>query len=216
VFRVEQTDHATVLHLAEDMTCLSPAVYGGGIRQVRHVINYTLGDEWITYANMPAACEAIAKRHNCDPRRTTVLLTAAWQSGCRWSADAQTMATAGIGNAASLYATHHIEAAEAADAVGTINTVHVLDQTLTENALIEAYGIVKMAIADVLRRTGCTSVDEADGGMVAAGTPTDRSAIVCSQRHAPLHFAGLKTRVGVQLATQTNEALSSALTDKYG
>jgi adenosylcobinamide amidohydrolase len=198
------------------MTCLSPAVYGGGIRQVRHVINYTLGDEWITYSNMPAACEAIAKRYDCDPRRTTVLLTAAWQSGCRWSSNKRTLATAGMGNAASLYPTETMEAAETADAVGTINTVHVIDQTLTENALIEAYGIVKMAIADALRRTGYTSVAAADGGAAAAGTPTDRSAIICSQQYAPLHFAGLKTRIASQLATQTYEALTSALADKYG
>lgn len=209
--RIQSTPKATVVYFDDPMLCLSSAVFNGGIRQIQNVINFTLTSERPDFKEMPDFCSRICGRYDCNPKLTTILLTTVPQQYGGWSEKGSCFITAGLSTATPLFPEKVWDESQARGLVpGTINSISIVPKALSENALIEAYGLVKMAIAQ-----GIITWSRLHGKNDCVGTPTDRSVVVCPLSDSPLHFAGLQTKVGVEIAKEVASALAKALIHKY-
>ena len=204
--------NVTVIQFDQLMLAISSAIFGGGMREVDFVINYTL-TERVEVEEMSTFCWHLAGSLGCDPERTIVLLTAVSQMHGAWSEDRKCFMTVGLGNAVSLFPEYIFNEQESLVCTpGTINSIHIVGEALTESALVEAYGVAKIAIADSLAKK---SVGDANGHPCVA-TRTDCSVVFCpAYGEPPLQFAGSGTAIGQQIITSTQDAFDKAFKKKY-
>jgi len=213
VFEVTTDEELThVIYFRESMFATSSAIFNGGCKkQIRWVINHTLlPNNYVDVKKMPSYCKRLAKDYGCDPKKTVVLLTAVPQKYGAWSQKKKCRITAGISNGVPLFSKNKGNGMEVMRYPGTINTVYIMVHKIPEPALIEAYGMVKVYLANTLG-DWCKKHNK----KVIAGTPTDVTLVLSPKTGKPKEFAGLQTLIEETIAIETRDALLSALSNKY-
>lgn len=210
-----QKENQTVLRFPEPMVCISSAILGGGIKDnVRTVANATLSqDDYVPIDSMGDFCRDIISSCGFSADEAVVLLTSVPQKFLGQSDDGRCIATVGLGNACPLIPdlVWNEEGNKFQRYIpGTINCVITLNESLSPSALVEGYGVAKMAIAEII------GVWSSYRGINACfGTPTDCTAILSPQNGRQMKFAGLSTKIGSDIVRLTREAVIDAITYKY-
>ncbi|MDD4761487.1 MAG: adenosylcobinamide amidohydrolase [Candidatus Pacebacteria bacterium] len=214
MFQVEQSDYLTIIRLKNPMLCLSSAVFGGGLRLIKNIINCTLSDQFLEFPEeMIDFCKNLAIKHDCCQQSTAVLLTAVPQKYGVWSESGYCFVTAGLGNAVPLLKKKENKVEEKLFCFpGTINTISLIPKALSETALIEAFGLVKISIASIVSQWSFALYGEKN---ICVGTPTDCSLVICPLSKNQLSFAGLNTEIGEETVKNISEALFSVISKKY-
>jgi adenosylcobinamide amidohydrolase len=162
---------------------------------------------------MPDYCERVLGLQGEDSKKTVALLTSVPQMYLGQSACGKCLVTAGLGNASPLIPETVWDEKKDEMIVyspGTINCILVLSDSLTQGALVEAYGMAKIAISEVVRFWSLCR-----GASVCVGTPTDCTALLCPQNGPKIKFAGLGTKVGADVATLVVDAMTNAIRHRY-
>ena len=214
--KIEKSDHVTMINFSNPMMCISSAILGGGInKNVISVANVTLStDRYVPVSFMPDYCREIIKSFKCNPDSSVALLTSVPQKYLGQSADGKCIITAGLGNACEL-GPHRVWDEKNDEMIdylpGTINCILVLDDCLSSSALVEIYGIVKLAIAEIVSIWSTYT-----GHMSFVGTPTDCVAVLCPNREqVDLHFTGIGTKIGADTVYLVRDALVNAISHRY-
>lgn len=183
-----------LVHRFEDpRRCLSSAVVGGGLTDASAWLNLQVEHG---YARMDPAThlEEEARRQGLDPARTIGMLTAADVRLVEERAHgaARVLATVGIGNPLAAAGRRPRAVAR----VGTINVLVLVDEALTDAALVAAVQTATEAKAQALADAGVAATNH-DGH--ATGTATD-SVCIAAVPGASVPFAGPATAVGASIA----------------
>ncbi len=211
MYKVETEFETTVIKFSRPMRCISSAIFGGGIRTIKSIVNYTLQEgECPDISEMKMFCHQILINFGLDPNFGVVLLTTVPQCSGVWSKDC--LVTAGLGNAVPIESepVWDEEKSEYVYNPGTINCIHIVSQNLSDQALVEANAMVRMSIA--MQMIEWSSVYS---NQVCVGTPTDCTAVISPIEGPSLQFAGLATKVGFDLVRNTRLAFKRALAHKY-
>lgn len=196
--KIGVTESVLVAELDSPRRCLSSAVLGGGLGEVRSWVNAQVPPD---YARMdPGAHLGEISHRLAVPGPVVGMLTAALvedyvEAVC---GTARVVATVGVRDPL---------AAASADPngpfrVGTINVLVVVDAPLTDAALVGAACTAVEAKVQALGDAGLRD----GGGRAATGTATDSLCVACSAG-ASVAFAGPATRVGADLARAVYEAV---------
>jgi len=206
--RTELRDEVLVVELDAPYRCLSSAVFGGGLGEVRSWVNAQVPSGYARTDPETHLAE-IARRLQVPPPvvgMLTAALVADYAEAARGSARA--IATVGLRDplaAASVKVTN-----AGPPGVGTINVFVLVEVPLTDAALVGAASTAVEAKAQALATAGV----KAGGGSVTAtgtatGTATDSLCVACPR--GPLgsrvRFAGPATRVGANLARAVHDAV---------
>lgn len=213
--KLQKKQDETIVSFCEPMTSISSAILGGGIRRnITSVANITISKD----LNVPASlmfdyCESVLDLAGVDSKNTVALLTSVPQIYLGQSACGKCLVTAGLGNACPLIPENVWD--EKRDEMmvyrpGTINCILVLSDSLSQSALVEAYGMVKVAISEVVRFWSLCR-----GDYVYVGTPTDCTALFCPQNGPKIKFAGLGTKIGADIVTSVVDAMTNAIRHRY-
>ncbi len=197
------------------MTCLSSAIFGGGLKKnVRSIANVTLPKDLnVAVEQMPDYSRTTLEKIGHSGTSGIVLLTTVPQQYLGLSRNGRCLVTAGLGNACSLIPDNiwdEKKERELAYAPGTINCILVLEDSLEDSALVEGYGLAKMTIMEILQKWSIFQRRPA-----CVGTPTDCLALLCPQQGLRLKFAGLGTKVGADIVQMVREATTNALKHRY-
>ncbi|MEX0918461.1 MAG: adenosylcobinamide amidohydrolase [Candidatus Paceibacterota bacterium] len=214
MFDLIETEAVTGVRLFSPMLSISNAIFGGGLRPVSAIINYSLQPgEYPEVEEMPEFCRSLATNLDCDPQTTVVMLTTVPQRYRGRSDDGSCLITAGLGNAVPLLPELEWDEREGAYAYnpGTINTLIVSREALSSSALVEAYGTAKLGLSEAVRNWSDSYHPERE----LIGTPTDGLTIVCPDVDPKLRFAGLGSRTGSELIRRIREAFNEALSHRY-
>ncbi len=198
-----------LLHVesAEPLSCLSSAVWGGGMLQARHILNLGVPSDYRCGNHLADLQEAAQARGIADP--FIGLLTAAH------IADAQVVVerdeSAAVAAIVTLGMSHPTAAGVsiAAQSVGpgTINTIVLVDGRLSPaahvNALITATEAKSLVMAEGSVRT--------PEGHLASGTGTDALVVACTERGLYFEYGGPVSRIGALIGRAVRAATLNAL-----
>ncbi|MDQ3317449.1 MAG: adenosylcobinamide amidohydrolase [Actinomycetota bacterium] len=205
--RTELRGEVLVVELDAPYRCLSSAVLGGGLREVRSWVNAQVPPGYARTDPETHLAE-IARRLRVPPPvvgMLTAALVADYAEAARGSARA--IATVGLRDplaAASVKVTH----AGPPDA-GTINVFVLVEVPLTDAALVGAASTAVEAKAQALATAGVKGGGGSMGPMAATGTATDSLCVACpgGPSGSRVRFAGPATRVGADLARAVHDAV---------
>lgn len=197
------------------MKSISSAILGGGIkRDVLCIANATIPQDINVSVNlMPRYSSKIVADSGYPTSKSVVLLTSVPQKYIGVSDNGRCVATAGLGNACPLVPEMVWD--ESTNGLikyspGTINCIVVLDECLSSAAVVEGYGIAKLAIAEII-----SSWSRYVGMPSCVGTPTDCVALLCP-KHARINkFAGVGTKIGADIVCMVREALLNSISHRY-
>ncbi len=202
---------------------LSTAIYGGGFRRVRWVMNKKLTvfyprEEEFPGGSVPAYLRLSLAEAGCDPEESSALLTSAkmeWHRVVQKSQGALSVAviaTAGVEKTAAragdppLYEEkdHHFYP------VGTINLMVLASGALPEGIMARALITITEGKTAALQDLGIASVYT---GRPATGTATDGITFVTDPEGPDYTDAGTFSVLGSLLAGAAYEAVRSCLVD---
>lgn len=206
--KVTVTHGVLAVRFPEPLRCLSSAVLGGGLGELRTWLDIQVPP---TYARTdPAAhLQQVADRRG-DPAPVVGMLTAAdvTRHQRTSSGAARTVATVGLGQPLAAAGRRP----RRLPAVGTINLLVVVEGPLSPAGLVNAVQTAAEAKAQALADARIPAVN-ASGW--ATGTATDALCVACPSGPAPSSFAGPATRVGAAIATSVHQAVvAGALRDR--
>jgi adenosylcobinamide amidohydrolase len=188
---------------AAPLTCVSSAIVGGGLAEVRAILNVHVS-KTSAEAEAMAALQAFAARHHVRAPYAG-MLTAAWTEKAelatarRGALTALAVVTVGLGNRV----TAGVSPPVAAAAPSTINTIVVVDGAAEVPALVNAAMTVTEVKTLALIEAGAKGAD----GHPATGTSTDAVVIAITGHGAVERFGGPVSDLGWVAA----EAASTAL-----
>jgi adenosylcobinamide hydrolase len=203
---VEVDTEAVVVVAAAPLTVLSSAVVNGGLIPARSIVNLHVGLE----CDGPAAgrrVEALAARRRLPAPRIG-LLTAARTERAEVAAEsaggihAIAVATVGL--------SHPVAAGwspAAMGAVGTINTIVIVDARVEPAALVNLALTITEVKVLVLAAAGV----RCPGGALASGTGTDAVVVASTGRGRPARFGGPISEAGWVVARATRTALTAGV-----
>jgi iron complex transport system ATP-binding protein len=204
------TDASAVRVVSElPLTVLSSAIVGGGIVDVRHIVNMRVGD--VAPDERPEeALAAFAAR--CGIAEPYVgLMTAAETQHARVAAAAHDGVAAAAAVSVGLSNTTAAGLSAPAPApAGTINTILIVDAALTAAALVNAVITATEAKTTVLRDWDVLTPE----GHPASGTSTDAVVVAATGRGEPLAYAGPATVTGWLVGRVVRLALGEVLSSK--
>lgn len=200
--RVAIDELGVSLRSARLLTVLSSAVVGGGLCQVRDIVNMHVDD-------MPPGTSpedelvAYAARRGIDGPFVGVMTAAKTQSARVATASREGLTVAavvsvGLSNTTSAGVSDPVVAEP-----GTINIILLIDGQLTPAALVNAVITVTEAKTMVL---GEWQVRTAQG-QPASGTSTDAVVVAATGRGSALSYAGPATTIGWLAARTTRQAI---------
>jgi len=212
---IENYPEKTIISFPFPMTCISSALLGGGIRKnVSTVINLTIPSNLkIPADSMSNYCEEVLCYLACVPDKSIALLTSVPQIYAGLSKSGECFTTVGLGNACKLIPDlvwDETDDKMVSYSPGTINCVIALNYNLSPSALVDGYGIAKIAIAEFVRSWSLFM-----GFPDFVGTPTDCVVLACLESGPELKFAGLGTKIAAEIVTMINEAMTQAVLHKY-
>mgnify|MGYP001038809005 CR=1 FL=1 len=198
-----------LLHVesAAPLSCLSSAVWGGGMVQARHILNLGVPSDYRCGEHLADLQEAAQARSIADP--FVGLLTAARLD------DAQVIVerdeSAAVAAIVTLGMSHPTAAgvspAAQSAGPGTINTIVLVDGRLSPaahvNALMTATEAKSLVMAEGSVRT--------PEGHLASGTGTDALVIACTGRGLCFEYGGPVSRIGALIGRAVRAATLNAL-----
>ncbi len=206
--RTELRGEVLVVELDAPYRCLSSAVFGGGLGEVRSWVNVQVPPGYARTDPETHLAE-IARRLQALPP-VVGMLTAALVADYTEAAYGSARAIATVGLHDPLAAASAKVAASDAPGVGTINLLILLEVPLTDAALVGAASTAVEAKTQALATAGVTAGDSPMGPMAATGTATDSLCVACpaGPLGSRVHFAGPATRVGADLARAVHDAVA--------
>jgi adenosylcobinamide hydrolase len=206
-------DHHLLVDLGRPCLALSNAVWGGGLQQVRYVVNRSVPKGW-SCAEPAADMQAYLRALDLEPKACIGLITAVSMAELRGavaSADgwqAHTLATVGVSNAAKAGGRFPLEAAMA----HTINLVVIVEGVLTPAALV---GAVKTATEAKTAALFDARIKTRFGER-ATGTSTDTVTVISRAEQPASPYAGPATAPGYLIGKTVYEAVRTALKGEGG
>jgi adenosylcobinamide hydrolase len=184
--------------------CLSSAVLGGGLGEMRSWLNAQVPSD---YARTdPEAHLAELVRELGLPRPAVGMMTAALIEDYVDVAHGTSHVVATVGLRDPHAAASSGMAHARVPPVGTINLLILVQVPLTDAALV---GAASTAVEAKVQALATAGVKAGDGSVTATGTATDSLCAACPE--APpgsrVHFAGPATRVGTDLARAVHDAV---------
>ena len=184
------------------LTILSSAIVGGGLTEVRDIVNMHV-DDVAADARPEDDLRAFASGLGITAPFVGLMTAAKTQNArlAEASRDGLTVASVvsvGLSNRSCAGAT-----APAPTGPGTINALVLIDAALTPAALVNAVITTTEAKAMALAAWDVRTRD----GLPASGTSTDAVVVACTGRGEPLHYAGPVTTVGWLVARTVREAI---------
>lgn len=202
--RAELREGVLVVEFDAPHRCLSSAVLGGGLGEMRSWLNAQVPSD---YARTdPEAHLAELVRELGLPRPAVGMMTAALIEDHVDVAQgtARVVATVGLRDP-------HTAVSSGRDPggghpPGTINLLILLRAPLTDAALV---GAASTAVEAKVQALATASVRAGDGSVAATGTATDSLCVACptGSSGSRVHFAGPATRVGTDLARAVHDAV---------
>jgi len=197
---------ALIVESQQSMTVISSGVINGGLVEARAIINlhvvkgYDIADPVADFLRFSEA--------RGYPAPFVGMMTAAYvteSSFAQYSHNNLTVAaitTAGLSNsaAAGLSAPANLRP-------GTINTILLIDSSLSSAAMVNAVMTATEAKTAVLHDLGAKTTD----GFPATGTTTDSVVVACIGRGVSLPYAGSATPVGYLIGRAVRESLKAQL-----
>lgn len=197
--RAELREGVLVVEFDAPHRCLSSAVLGGGLGEMRSWLNAQVPSD---YARTdPEAHLAELVRELGLPRPAVGMMTAALIEDYVHIAQgtARVVATVGLRDP-------HAAASSGipVPSAGTINLLILLQVPLTDAALVGAASTAVEAKVQALATAGVKA-----GSVTATGTATDSICVACptGSSGSRVHFAGPATRVGTDLARVVHDAV---------
>lgn len=194
---------------------LSSAVLNGGLTEADLLLNLKVPKEPTTDED-PAASLARYCRERDWQGRAVGMMTAASMDSLRirrhreQGVELVVLVTSGLSNprrAGDRADYRHM--GEAVQTPGTINTLVLTDARLTPAALVEAVMIATEAKAAALQDLQVTSPIS---GLIATGTGTDATAVVCGQGPVQVSYCGKHVLFGEILGRLVADAVRAAST----
>jgi len=201
--RVELIEDNLVIRFSSRVKCLSYAPYNGGLRETSCLLNHQVPKSFRKKpeTELQSAIEELAL-----PSDTVGFLTAASvknysQKSVRVNGkEVLTLCTVGLSNARGV--------GESSENSSTINTFVVVEQTLNEEALVNALATAVEAKALAMFLLDVRSVTSSKP---AVGTSTDALAVVTLGRGKALRYAGSATKVGSAIGKSVFECVKSGV-----
>ena len=205
----------TFISFSQPMKSIGSAIWGGGLKKdVLTVANITIPKNLnVPIEQMPNFCKETLTQNDYLAKNGVVLLTAVPQKYLGQSTNKRCFVTAGLGNVYPLIPKTIWDEKNNKTQIytpGTINCILILDDCLNDQALVEGYGLAKIALAEIIREWS-----EYRNQAICVGTPTDCLTLLCPNSGPQLRFAGLGTKIGVNLVQIVREATNNALRHKY-
>jgi adenosylcobinamide hydrolase len=203
---VDVSPEAVVVRAERLLTVLSSAVAGGGLGPARAIVNLHV-DRDCPWEDADTRLEPFVTRRRL-PSPWIGLLTAAWTEQAQVAAEsahgihALVVATVGLGNPVCAG-----RSAAARAAVGTINTIVVVDAAVEPGALVNLALTVTEVKTQVLSEAAVRCVD----GAPASGTSTDAVVVAATGRGARARFGGPISDAGWVVARATRRALADGV-----
>jgi iron complex transport system ATP-binding protein len=198
-----------ILRSARPLRCLSSAIVGGGMADVRAILNRHV-DKGYDHRDPADDLAAFARERDIDGAFVGLMTAVQLEEAravtmCEGDLVVTAVATAGIRNAtAAGISLPYIQCP------GTINTILLIDAHLTPAAMVNAVITLTETKTALLgeRRVRTTE------GVCATGTSTDAVVIACTGRGEPITYAGPATPIGWLIGRCVRQALQEAL-DAY-
>ena len=200
--RAELREGILVVELDAPYRCLSSAVFGGGLGEMRSWLNAQVPSDYARTDPETHLAELV--RELGLPRPTVGMMTAALIEDHVDVArgTARVVATVGLRDP-------HTAVSSGRDPggghlPGTINLLILLQAPLTDAALVGAASTAVEAKVQALATAGVKA-----GSVTATGTATDSICVACptGSSGSRVHFAGPATRVGSDLARAVHDAV---------
>jgi adenosylcobinamide hydrolase len=199
--RAELREAVLVVELDAPHRCLSSAVLGGGLGEMRSWLNAQVPSDYARTDPEAHLVELVMELGL--PRPAVGMMTAALIEDYVDVAQgtARVIATVGLRDP-------HVASAGISPAgvppAGTINLLILLHAPLTDAALVGAASTAVEAKAQALATAGVKA-----GSVTATGTATDSLCVACPEAFpgSRVHFAGPATRVGTDLARAVHDAV---------
>ena len=204
-------EHAIIIASRDPLKVLSSAVLNGGLIQARSIINCHVDNNFKSSHPSAYLQKITSKLALLGP--TVGLMTAAKLKNysLRTSRDAgvTAMVTAGLSYPAA--AGDEIDVGRAHH--GTINTILIIDGSLTDSAMVDAVKTATEAKTLALKGLDVRSRFSVE---VASGTITDSVCVSCTQRGKRWKYAGTATSVGQAIAKTTRGAIEEGVLKENG
>ena len=199
--RAELREGILVVELDAPYRCLSSAVFGGGLGEMRSWLNVQVPSDYSR--TDPEAHLAELVRELGLPRPAVGMMTAALIEDYVDVAQGTARVVATVGLRDPHAASTGIPPAGVPPA-GTINLLILLQAPLTDAAFVGAASTAVEAKVQALATAGVKA-----GSVAATGTATDSLCVACPEAPAGsrVHFAGPATRVGTDLAQAVHDAV---------
>lgn len=188
------------------LDALSSAIVGGDLRAARHIVNMHVPKGYDCARPEDDLATFAARLGIVEP--FVGMMTAARTHNARVAAEthdgitAVAIVTAGLSNLVAAGVS-----SLAPVSVGTINTILLLDATLTPAAMVNAVITATEAKTLTLVEHNARTPE----GHLSSGTSTDAIVVACTGRGAPLRYAGPATVVGWLIARTVQRALSEII-----
>lgn len=194
------------------MRTLNSSMWGEGFGTHRHLMNRQVDKHY--HCDDPLAeMHAFMAAHGIDGLQTAALLTAADLRDRAYEAERLPdgsevccWVTAGFSNKARAGRAQQVSALYP----GTINTIVVVDGTLTDAAFVNAVITATEAKTAALHDLGVRVDDRDEAGAFATGTTTDAVLIASMQRGTSFRYAGTATQLGYAIGRTVYEAVMAS------
>jgi iron complex transport system ATP-binding protein len=213
--RWEVNQERLLIESAKPLAALSSAVYGGGEKRVRRIVNRHVS---LSYSADDPLREIRSwlNQKKLEAKETVVLLTAAHVNEGSWCfVEEKTFrlavfSTAGVSNAARAGNRYPVFWHKPAGSPGTINLILLIDGSLTPSAMVNAVITATEAKAAALHDLRITDRK----GQPATGTTTDAIAVAATQItldgyvHA---YAGVSSPLGSAIGQAVYQTVREAI-----
>lgn len=191
----------------QPLEVLSSAPLNGGFCQASNFLNWRVG---ASFVNESPAVTLLQQAQQLQlPGLTVAMMTAASMWSLRWVESVRD--TLGFTAVVTTGLSNSRRAGDAADheaSPGTINLLLLSHQRLSPAAMVEAIAMVTEAKAAALQDANILS---AKSQLIATGTGTDCTAVVCCASSETLEYVGKHTLAGELLAKACMEAIEQSL-----
>ncbi|SRR6266487_532324 len=196
------TNEACTLTSDFPLTTLASSVVGGGFQRTRTIINRYVQRDY-NCADPAGDLRSFAREESFVGMLTGVQMRHVRAVTLRHEGlTVASVITAGVSNAMAAGVNQPVPLLP-----GTINIVVLIDASLAQSALVNAVITATEAKTGALLAHAVRTVE----GYAATGTSTDALVIACTERGAPLPYAGPATRVGYLIAASVGQCLGNIL-----
>lgn len=215
------SDTCLKISFAEDHPSISTAIYGGGFRKVRHVLNQRLTHYWPSEKDFPggsveAYLKLCAQEEGADVEKCSVLLTAAkvylfsHKILRQGNLLVEAITTGGVEKTACRASSAPMYREEDGHftPIGTINMMILLHGSLSPGIMARALITLTEGKTAALQDLGIADVNN---GLPATGTGTDGITLVTEEQGIPYTDAGSFSELGSFLAQAAYTSVTECL-----